>query len=70
MSDLLKIAIAEKNAYSNGYATGRQEVLLKVQSELAEVALNSRANEYESRYENLIVMFSDIDKVINKMLEE
>ena len=70
MSDLLVEAIARRTAYSEGYAAGRQETLLRVQSELAEVALNSRANNNETRPENLVIMLSDVDKVIYKMWEE
>ena len=58
-----------RTAYSDGHAAGVQETLLKVQSELHEIAMNSPANDYESRYENLVVMLSEVDTVINKMLE-
>ena len=59
-----------RTAYSEGHAAGWQEALLKVQSELADIAVNSLANRNESRPENLIIMLSDVDKVIYKMLEE
>lgn len=62
-------AAARKEAYAAGHAAGRQEALLKVQSELGHVALESRANAGESRYENLVIMLSDVDKVIHRMLE-
>ena len=62
-------AAARKEAYVAGHAAGRQEALLKVQSELSNVALESRANAGESRYENLVIMLSDVDKVIHRMLE-
>ena len=58
------------NAYSEGWAAGKQETLLKLQAELSTLALESKANAYESRYENLVLMLSDIDKVIYKMLED
>lgn len=70
MNDILNNIKASMAAYSEGYAAGWQEALLKVQSELADVAVNSRANRNESRLENLVIMWSDVDKVINKMLEE
>ena len=57
-------------AYSEGYAAGRQETLLRVQSELAHVAVESPVNNNETRPENLVIMLSDIDKVIYKMWEE
>ena len=59
-----------RTAYSEGYAAGWQEALLKVQSELHEIAWNSPANDHECGYEDLVVMLSDMDKVIYKMLEE
>lgn len=62
--------IAREASYSECFAAGRQEALLKVQAELANVAVNSPANRNESRPENLVIMWSDVDKVINKMLED
>ena len=57
-------------AYEEGHAAGWQEALLKVQSELHEIAVSSPANRNESRPENLVIMLSDVDKVIYKMLED
>ena len=57
-------------AYSEGHAAGWQEALLKVQAELANIAVKSPANRNESRPENFVIMWSDVDKVLNKMLEE
>ena len=62
-------AAARKEAYTAGHTVGRQEALLEVQSELSHVALESGVNAGESRYENLVVMLSDVDKVIHRMLE-
>lgn len=73
MSDfkhMLEVSAAAKEAYSAGHAAGMQEALLKVQSELGEAALASPANKNESRPENLVIMLSDVDKVIYKMLEK
>jgi hypothetical protein len=70
LTALPETRINNRTAYSEGHAAGWQEALLKVQSELAEVALSSRANKNESRPENLVIMLSDIDKVIYKMLED
>ena len=67
---MLEVSAAAKEAYSAGHAAGMQEALLKVQSELHEIAMNSPANRNESRPENLVVMLSDIDKAIDEMLEE
>ena len=67
---MLEVSAAAKEAYSGGHAAGWQEALLKVQSKLADVAMNSPANRNESRPKNLVIMLSDVDKVINKMLEE
>ena len=70
MNDILNNIKASMAAYSEGYAAGWQEALLKVQSELHEIAWNSPANDSECGYEDLVVMLSDMDKVIYKMLEE
>ena len=65
---MLEVSAAAKEAYSEGHAAGWQEALLKVQSELHEIAMNSPANRNESRPENLVIMLSDVDKVIEEML--
>lgn len=62
--------IAVEIAYSDGYEAGKQAALLTVQAELPEIAFEFKANSNESRYENLVVMLSDIDNVINKLLEK
>lgn len=58
------------NAYSEGWAAGKHDTLLKLQSELSALALESKVNANESRPENLVLMLSDIEKVIYKMFEE
>lgn len=62
--------LSSSTGYAEGYRAGKQYTLLKVQSELADVALNSRANKNESRLENLVIMWSEVDQIINKMLED
>ena len=59
-----------RTAYSEGHAAGWQEALLKVQSILGHIALYSSANRNESRLENLVLMWTDIDRVITELLEE
>ena len=56
--------------YSEGYKAGKQVALLQVQSDLHDIALNSQANYNEVRYENLVVMLSDVDKVIKEIFED
>lgn len=68
MNEMLNAARACMTAYSEGYAAGKQETLLRVQSELHHIALNSRANSNQTRPENLVIMLSDVDKVVDKML--
>ena len=58
------------NAYSDGWAAGKYDTLLKLQSELNVLALESKVNANESRPENLVLMLSDVEKVIYKMLKE
>ena len=70
LSALKEARTINRTAYSEGHVAGWQEALLKVQSELADVALNSRANKNESRPENLVIMWSEVDQIINKMLED
>ena len=65
---MLEVSAAAKEAYSEGHAAGWQEALLKVQSELHEIAMNSPAKRNESRPENRVIMLSDVDKVIEEML--
>ena len=62
-----KYAAAEF-AYKNGFEAGSQSALLRVQSCLHAVALRTTANNNESRYENFVVMLSDVDKVIEELL--
>lgn len=62
--------IGTSTGYAEGYRAGKQYTLLELQSKLNEAARNSRANDYESRYENLVLMLSEVDQIINKMLEE
>ena len=58
------------NAYSEGWAAGKHDTLLKLQSELSALALESKVNANESRPENLVLMLSDVEKAIYKMLGE
>jgi cell fate (sporulation/competence/biofilm development) regulator YlbF (YheA/YmcA/DUF963 family) len=62
--------ISSSTGYTEGYRAGKQYTLLELQSRLSEVALNSKANDYEARYENLVIMLSEVDQIINKMLED
>ena len=68
LKHMLEVSATSKEAYAAGYAAGKQAALLEVQSALSHVALDSLVNRNESKYENLVIMLSDIDKVINKML--
>ena len=61
-------SISASTGYAEGYRAGKQYTLLELQSRLSEAALNSRANNYESRYENLVLMLSEVDQIINEML--
>lgn len=62
--------ICLSEGYANGYRAGKQYTLLEVQSKLSEAALDSKANANESRYENFVLMLSEVDQIINKMLED
>lgn len=60
--------VSASTGYAEGYRAGRQYALLELQSKLSEAALNSKANDSESRYENLVLMLSEVDHIINEML--
>ena len=62
--------LSSSTGYAEGYRAGKQCTLTELQSKLHEAALNSRANDDESRYENLVLMLSEVDQIINKMLED
>ena len=53
--------MSNMSSYGNGWAAGKQEALLKVQSELHEVALNSADHRIGP---------DEIDEVIYKLLED
>jgi hypothetical protein len=58
------------NTYSDGWVAGKHDTLLKLQSELSALALDSKVNANKSRSENMVLTLSDVEKVIYKMLEE
>ena len=59
--------ISASTGYTKGYMVGKQYTLMERQPRLHEVALNSIAN---ARYENLVLMLSEVAYIINKMLED
>ena len=69
MNDILNNIKASMTAYSEGYAAGLQEALLKVNSVLTDVACSSRANQHKVSYDDTVVRLSDVDKVIEEILE-
>ncbi len=58
-----------KTAYDEGYEVGKQAALIRVHTALHDAVAKCRANDNESRYENLVVMLSDVDRVISQVLE-
>lgn len=60
--------VSASTGYAEGYRAGKQYTLLELQSRCHEAALNSRANDDESRYENLVLMLSEVDQIIKEML--
>ena len=62
--------LSSSTGYAEGYRAGKQYTLMELQSRLHDAALDSRANDYGSRYENLVLMLSEVDQIINKMLED
>lgn len=59
-----------RKIYLDGYDTGKRAALLQAQIQIREVALRSRANREECDYKNLVVMLSDVDRILTKLIED
>lgn len=65
LNEVIERHAAYEEGYEAGKEAGKREVLLQLQSEIHQIAINARANNNESRYD----MLNDIDNIISKMLE-
>ena len=64
------LTTACRKIYLDGYDAGKRAALLQAQIQIREVALRSRANRDECRYENLVVMLRDVDEILTKIMED
>ena len=69
MNDILNDIKTYQKAFEQGLDAGKHCALWQLQKKIHEVAEASGVNQYESQYVNKVVMLSDIDKIINEMLE-
>ena len=69
MDELTKAQVEKGRVFNEGCSHGKLSTLVELRSKLHEIASTSPANRNESRYENYVLMLSDVDKAINEMLE-
>ena len=70
MDKLTEIQTLRCKVFNEGCSHGKLTALIDIQSKLHEIAATSLVNRNESKYENYVIMLSDVDKVITEMLEE
>ena len=70
LSSQTQLANIKGEAYNEGIQHGRLDTLVRLKEKLHEIAATSTVNEHEVKYENYIIMLSDIDKAIDEMLED
>ena len=64
------IAQTEKvKIFNEGYSHGKLDTLVTLRTKVHEIAAASPANRNESRYENYVIMLSDVENVIAEILE-
>ena len=64
-----QLANIKGEAYNNGIKHGTLSTLVELKEKLHGIAATSTLNEHEVKYENYILMLSDVDKAIDEMLE-
>ena len=69
LSSQTKLATITGEAYNEGIKHGRLDTLVNLKEKLHGIAATSTVNEHEVKYENYVLMLSDVDKVIEEMLE-
>ena len=70
LSSQTRLANIKGDYYNEGIRHGTLNTLVRLKEKLHEIAATSTVNEHEVKYENYILMLSDVDKVIEEMLEE
>ena len=69
LSSQTKLATITGEAYNEGIKHGRLDTLVNLKEKLHGIAATSIVNEHEVKYENYILMLSEVDKAIDEMLE-
>jgi hypothetical protein len=69
VNDILNNIKTYQKAFEQGLDAGKHSALWELQKKIHEVAEASGVNKYEAQYVNKVVMLSDVDKVINEILE-
>ena len=70
LSSQTRLANIEGDYYNAGIQHGRLDTLVSLKEKLHGIAATSILNEHEVKYENYILMLSEVDKAIDEMLEE
>lgn len=70
LSSQTKLATITGKAYNEGIKHGRLDTLVNLKEKLHGIAATSVVNEHKVKYENYILMLSDVDKAIDEMLED
>ena len=69
LSSQTQLANIKGDYYNEGIQHGRLDTLVSLKEKLHGIAATSAVNEHEVKYENYILMLSDVDKAIDEMLE-
>ena len=69
LSSQTQLANIKGEAYNDGIQHGRLDTLVRLKEKLHGIAATSIVNEHEVKYENYVLMLSEVDKAIDEMLE-
>lgn len=69
MNDILNDIKTYQKAFEQGFDAGKYSAIWEFQKKIHRVAEASVVNQYEAQYVNKVVMLSEVDKIINEMLE-
>ena len=69
LSSQTQLANIKGDYYNEGIRHGTLNTLVRLKEKLHGIAATSTVNEHEVKYENYILMLSEVDKAINEMLE-
>ena len=69
LSSQTQLANIKGDYYNEGVKHGSLDTLVKLKEKLHSIAATSTVNEHEVKYENYVLMLSEVDKAIDEMLE-